>query len=139
MLLVLTEERAMTGSKIAARNRQIKAVLERAFGRGKVTVRGERGTAYGYVRVRIDHTPLDWDSAGRLKGQCKALLRAAGVDLGLAYTDDTCQETTDQCRIEFNRCRYQDTIEMGGKKCWGKPYGSEKWEPIAPATVGAES
>ena len=31
----------------AIRNRAIKKTLETAFGRGRVTVRGSRGTAYG--------------------------------------------------------------------------------------------
>src|SRR3990167_8581912 len=99
---------------IAARNRAIKKTLELAFGRGKVRVRGSRGTGYGYVSVRIDHTPLDWQRAQELQGQCKALLRAAKIDLGFAYTDDTCERTTDKCSIGFNQCRYRTTYRSEG-------------------------
>jgi hypothetical protein len=84
---------------IAARNRAIKKTLELAFGRGKVRVRGSRG---GYVNVHINITPLDWQQEQDLQSQCKAALRAAGVDLGRAYTDDTCESTTDRCSISFN-------------------------------------
>lgn len=90
-------------TEIAQRNRAIKKTLEQAFGRGKVRVRGSRGTAYGYVHVYIDHKPRDWEDASKLVDLCKRLLRAAKVDLGFAYTDDTCQHTTDQCRISFER------------------------------------
>ena len=103
---------------IAARNRAIKANLEQVFGRGKVTVSGARGTAYGYVTVRIDHTPLDWEQAGTLKGKLKQRMRDAGINLGFAYTDDTCERTTDQCRIEFNHCRYRFTTRTGDN-VWG--------------------
>jgi hypothetical protein len=91
---------------MAERNRAIKRTLESAFGRGKVRVRGARGTAYGYVDVKIDCTPLDADQSGRMKAECKRLLRAAGIDLGHSYTNDTCQWESDQCLIGFNQCRY---------------------------------
>ena len=95
---------------IAARNRAIKSTLEKAFGRGKVTVRGSRGTGYGYVSVQIDWTPLDSDKAGEMREQCYALLRAANVDLGRRYTDDTCQYTCTECSISFNAARYYRTM-----------------------------
>lgn len=95
---------------MAARNRAIKKTLEVAFGRGKITVRGSRGTAYGYVDVRIDWTPLDADQASEMRAQCKALLRAARIDLGRRYTDDTCQFESDECTVSFNRSRYYRTM-----------------------------
>lgn len=39
---------------IAKRNSAIKSLLEREYGKGKVWVRGSRGTAYGWVHVYID-------------------------------------------------------------------------------------
>lgn len=99
-------------SKTAERNRAIKRTLETAFGRGKVRVHGSRGTAYGYVTASIDWTPLDVDQAHTMHAHCKALLRAAAIDLGRAYTDDTCEYETDKCRIEFNRCRYFRTMRL---------------------------
>lgn len=95
---------------IASRNRAIKKTLEAAFGRGKITVRGSRGTGYGYVHVRIDWTPLDHDQAQRMQAECKSLLRAAKIDLGRAYTDDTCQFECDQCSLSFNPSRYYRTM-----------------------------
>ena len=91
---------------IAARNRQIKKTLEQAFGRGKVRVRGSRGTGYGYVSVHVDWTPLDVDARRAMEAQCFALLRAAKIDLGSRYTDDTCQYTCTECSISFNTARY---------------------------------
>jgi len=99
----------MAQSQTAVRNRAIKTTLEAAFGKGKVSVRGSRGTAYGYVTAYVDWTPLDCEQSDRMHAQCKALLRAAGIDLGRAYTDDTCQWECDKTRIEFNAARYYRT------------------------------
>lgn len=100
----------MAQSQTAARNRAIKTTLESAFGKGKVSVRGSRGTAYGYVTAYINWTPLDCEQSNRMHGECKALLHAAKIDLGHAYTDDTCQWSCDQCRIEFNAAQYYRTM-----------------------------
>ena len=97
-------------TSIANRNRAIKKTLGQVFGRDKVRVHGSRGTGYGYVRVRIDHTPRDWEQASELQTLCKALLRKAGIDLGFSYTDDTCQYTSDQCSIGFNSARIQHPL-----------------------------
>jgi hypothetical protein len=94
---------------ITTRNRAIKKTLEQAFGRGKIRVRGSRGTAYGWVHVHIDYTPLDSDKAQEMRGLCTQLLRAAKIDLGRSYTDDTCQFESDQCNISFNPTRYYRT------------------------------
>ena len=37
----------------AQRNRAIKTLLEKHYGKGRVWVRGSRGTAYGWVHVYI--------------------------------------------------------------------------------------
>lgn len=97
-------------NEITTRNRDIKKTLERAFGRGKVTVRGARGTGYGHVSVHIDYTPLDTEVSRELEVKCKALLRAAKIDLGHVYTDDTCQYSTDKCHISFNHSLYHQTL-----------------------------
>lgn len=122
-------------SEIAERNRQIKKTLERAFGRGKIRVRGSRGTGYGYVSVQIDYTPVDVDVCQELQQKCKQLLRAAKIDLGRAYTDDTCQYTTDQCLISFNTCRYRQTMRMSdGSLSVIRDYGGT-WENISEAAA----
>lgn len=66
----------------AARNRQIKKVVEQAFGRGKVSVRGSRGSAYGWVTVDIAHAPRNWEQSRELSRQVMALLKAAKIEIG---------------------------------------------------------
>jgi len=92
---------------IAARNRAIKKTLAAVFGRDKIQVTGARGTAYGYARVKINHSPRDFEQERELQSLCKALLRKANIDLGHAYTDDTCQFSCDEVSIRFNRCQVE--------------------------------
>ena len=58
----------------AERNRALKKVLEQAFGRGKVRVQGSRGTAYGWVSVRIAHAPRNMRESQELRSQVMALI-----------------------------------------------------------------
>jgi len=97
---------------IAARNRAIKKTLAAVFGKNKVSVRGHRGTAHGWVSIDIDYTPRDPEARQELRTLCKTLLRKANIDLGFTYTDDTCQYTSDQCHLNFNRSRFERTFRM---------------------------
>jgi hypothetical protein len=115
---------------IAERNRAIKSTLAMAFGRDKIRVRGSRGTGYGWVSVHIDYTPLDVEIRRELEQHCKALLRAAKVDLGFTYTDDTCQSTSDQCLISFNPCRYQRTFRDADGRLHAQRDYQGQWEPV---------
>lgn len=60
---------------VAARNRLIKQILVKEYGKGNVTVRGSRGTAYGWVSVEV-RTELN---RTELTAQVWALLEAAGL------------------------------------------------------------
>lgn len=92
---------------IANRNRAIKKTLAAVFGRDKVTVRGDRGTAYGYASVHINHSPRDFEQLDQLRTLCRQLLIKANIDLGHRYTDDTCQNTCDEVSIRFGRCQVE--------------------------------
>jgi hypothetical protein len=83
----LIAERRGTPSDTAVRNRAIKAVCEQRFGKGNVSVTGSRGTAYGWVNVKIDYPTKDWHHARELSGEVMKLIRAAGIKLGTYYGD----------------------------------------------------
>lgn len=73
---------------IATRNRQIKKVLSQAFGQGKVTVRGSRGTGYGWVTVKIDYEPRSRDEQRELTAKVWELFAAAKIEIGTYGYDD---------------------------------------------------
>lgn len=74
--------------EIAARNRQIKKVLSRAFGQGNVTVKGSRGTAYGWVTVKIAYAPRSRDEERELTAKVWQLFAAAKIEIGTYGYDD---------------------------------------------------
>ena len=94
----------------AARNREIKKVLTKAFEGRKVTVRGSRGTAYGWVRVDIDWTPRDPDQAREMEAEIWKLFGAAGLSksIGTYGYDDPGSDYGHgrTIHINFNRPRY---------------------------------
>lgn len=116
-------------STATTRNASIKKILRAAFPGRKITVRGSRGTAYGYASVKIDWTPLDQDEAREMKSLCFQLLAKAQIDLGSRYTDDTCQYTCSEVSIDFNNARYYRAMKHddGTMSVIRDPWASE-WE-----------
>ena len=66
----------------AERNRKIKTILSQAFGTGKVNVRGSRGTAYGWVTVKIQYAPRDAVERHELISMIWKLFDKAGIEIG---------------------------------------------------------
>ena len=77
---------------VAERNRAIKAALSKAFAPHKVTVRGSRGTGYGWVRVNIHYAPRDRAESHELYGMAQRLAcvaaKRAGNSIGTYGYDD---------------------------------------------------
>jgi len=127
---------------IAERNRAIKRTLEAAFGRGKVRVRGSRGTACGWVSMSIDWTPLDNDKRQEMEAQVWALLGAAGLakEIGTYGYDDPGSDYGygNRCSINFNRCRYYRTMRHadGSLSVLTDRYNAE-WQSQAEADAAA--
>ena len=73
---------------IAQRNRLIKKLLSQAFGQGKVTVRGSRGTGYGWVRVSIGYAPRDHEEHDALVKKIWELFDKAKIEIDTYGYDD---------------------------------------------------
>jgi len=132
------EVRGENTMTIAERNRAIKKTLETAFGRGKVRVRGSRGTAYGWVSVNIDWTPLDADQASEMRSKVWQLLLAAGPgkEIGTYGYDDPGSDYGygNKINISFNPPRYYRTQKMsnGQLAVLRDSYNGTEWETIEP-------
>src|SRR5512139_3939542 len=66
----------------AERNRKLKKILSDHFGNGKVTVRGHRGTAYGWVSVNIDLVPDSIEHRRELESKVWELIEANDIKIG---------------------------------------------------------
>lgn len=100
---------------IAERNRAIKRALEQAFGRGKVAVRGSRGTAYGWVRVRINYAPRNLAEAQKLYSMAQQLAclaaKESGHPIGSYCSDDGYNTDHPTINIDFDpRCHSDDEV-----------------------------
>jgi hypothetical protein len=89
---------------IALRNRQIKKILEQAFGRGKVRVRNGRGTSWGWAHIDIGYAPADWQQERELNALARKLIHAAGIDL-FHYYGDMDNMPRDEMSVTFAPCR----------------------------------
>lgn len=106
----------------AERNREIKKVLTKAFGAGKVTVKGSRGTAYGWVSVKIAYAPKDSAERDQLKAKVWELFKAAKIQIGTYGYDDPGSDYGfgSKMHLDFEQCR--DVFNTGERVTYcGKP------------------
>lgn len=105
----------------AERNRKIKKVLSEAFKPAKVTVRGSRGTATGWVSIKVDFRPKDDEQRQALKVKCDELFKAAGITFGTYGYDDPGSDYGfgRTMMLEFDRCLDQfipgERVEWNGR------------------------
>lgn len=91
----------------AERNRQIKKLLEAAFGKGKVRVKGHRGTASSWATVSIDYSPRTWEENQELTAKVWQIIRAGKIDVPTYGTpgDMGCDYGWGNCmHVNFNEC-----------------------------------
>lgn len=102
----------------AERNREIKKLLTKAFAPNKVTVNGSRGTAAGWVSIKINYRPRDLDEERELKAKVWALLDAAKIEIGTYGYDDPGSDYGfgSKMHLDFGPCR--DTFEEGERVMW---------------------
>jgi hypothetical protein len=112
---------------IAERNRQIKKVLEQAFGRGNVTV---RGTAYGWVRVRIGYAPRNSREARELRLQVTALIAAAKIEIGTYGYDDPGSDYGHGSTINIDFAPWREKADAYGPEAWRQNLSAEEWDRV---------
>lgn len=98
---------------IAERNRAIKKLLEKSFGRGNVTVRGSRGTAYGWVSVGINYAPRSPDHRSEIVALIWKMFKRDGIEIGTYGYDDPGSDYGYGSTIHFNfqPCQFQTEHE----------------------------
>lgn len=113
---------------IATRNRNLKKVLEQAFGRGKVTVRGSRGTAYGWVSVRIAYAPRNNREATELRSQVNALISAAKITIDTYGYDDPGSDYGHGRKINISFDSPREQADPWGDESWRHNLSAADWD-----------
>ncbi len=115
---------------MAVRNRMIKKVLETAFGHGKVTVRGSRGTAYGWVTVRINHAPRNNRETRELRSLVSSLIASADIKIGTYGYDDPGSDYGYDSTININFADCRETADYYGDGAWRHNLSAEDWDAL---------
>lgn len=84
----------------AQRNRKLKSLLATEFGHDKVWVRGDRGTAYGWITVYIE-TNEPWGAKKRVWD----LIKANNIEIGTYGYDDPGSDYGYGSKININLSR----------------------------------
>jgi len=72
----------------AERNRALKNLISKAFAGYTVSVKGSRGTGYGWVRLSIGYAPRNISEQRELKAHIMQLIAAAKIEIGTYGYDD---------------------------------------------------
>lgn len=75
-------------SSTAVRNAALKAMLEETYGKGKVSVTGDRGTAYGWINARINATEPAGKSYGVIQHEIVTAAKTRGISIDNYGYDD---------------------------------------------------
>lgn len=113
----------------AERNRAIKTVLGKLYGRDKVRVRGGRGTSYGWAHIYIDLQPRDPEQSRQWHKAAFEAMTAAGITFGTYYIDDGYGTEAKSYSLHFERSRYRQTTANFGLT-W-----DDQWVPLDTAAA----
>lgn len=93
----------------AERNRLLKSLLTKAFAPHTVTVKGSRGTAYGWLTIKIAYAPRDRDERDALNAKIWEIIRAAKIEIGsYGYDDPGSDYGHGRCiHINFEALQYE--------------------------------
>lgn len=110
----------------AERNRSLKKVLEGAFGKGNVRVKGSRGTAYGWVTCNMAYAPRNRREWQELQVLCNQLIDAAGIKVGTYDSAD--YGSGREIHFNFEDCR--EKADSWGDKAWRHNLSREDWDAM---------
>lgn len=106
----------------AERNRKIKQVLSLEFGAGKVSARGSRGTAHGWVTVDIDYAPADREELETKKARVWELFKENNIVIGTYGYDSPGSDYGHGSTIHINFAQCRDVFNAGERVTYcGKP------------------
>jgi hypothetical protein len=114
----------------AERNRALKLILSKAFAPHKVTVRGSRGTSYGWVRVHIGYAPRNSREAQELRSQVFGLIAAAKIEIGTYGYDDPGSDYGHGSKIYIDFDPWREGADAYGPEAWRQHLSAEQWDAL---------
>lgn len=114
----------------AERNRAIKKLVAQAFAPHAVSVKGSRGTAYGWVSIKIDFAPRNVREAGELRQQVYALLDAAKIDVGTYGYNDPGSDYGYGRKMHIDFASPREKADSFGPDAWRQHLSAEDWDKL---------
>ncbi len=112
----------------ATRNRALKTILTAAFAPHKVSVTGSRGTAYGWVTVKIGYSPRNNREAGELRQKVHQLIKAGNIEIGTYGYDDPGSDYGHGSTINISFDRTREQADYHGEGAWRHHLSAEDWD-----------
>lgn len=114
----------------ADRNRAIKTMLTKAFAPHKVSVTGDRGTAYGWVNVKIAYAPRNQRETTELRAKVMALLAATKIEIGTYGYNDPGSDYGHGKEINISFDRVREQADYHGEGAWRHHLSAEDWDRV---------
>lgn len=117
-------------TNIAERNRNLKKLMQKAFAGHKITVRGSRGTAYGWVTLHIGYSPRNVREAQELRAEVWNLINAAKIEIGTYGYDDPGSDYGygKEIHIDFDAVR--EPADSYGPEAFKQHMSREDWDAM---------
>lgn len=114
----------------AERNRKIKKLLTEAFAPNKVSVKGSRGTASGWVGVCIDFAPRNNRETQELRSKVEQLIAAAGIEIGTYGYDDPGSDYGFGKTINISFAAPREKADAYGDQAWRQNLSTQDWDAL---------
>ena len=115
---------------VAERNKALKSAITKAFAPHKVSVRGSRGTAYGWVRLHIAYAPRNRREAQDLRQQVWAVINASKITIDTYGYDDPGSDYGHGSKIHIDFDGWREQAETWGDDAWKHNLSIEDWDTL---------
>lgn len=112
----------------ATRNAQIKKLMVAAFKGSKISVTGGRGTASGWVDLRVGYSPRNQRECQELRALIMQLLSKANVYIGTYGCEDGDYGHGKEISISFSACR--EKADGYGDEAYKQHLSAADWDAM---------
>ena len=115
---------------VAERNRALKSVMAKAFAPHKVSVRGSRGTAYGWVDLHIAYAPRNRREGEELRQKVWSIIRENKISIDSYGYDDPGSDYGHGSKIHIGFDAYREQADTWSDDAWKHNLSAADWDHL---------
>ena len=115
---------------VAERNRALKSIMSKAFAPHKVTVRGSRGTAYGWVDLHIAYSPRNRREGEELRQKVWAVINENKISIDSYGYDDPGSDYGHGSKIHIGFDAYREQADTWSDDAWKHNLSAADWDHL---------